>query len=80
MNADQKKQYKIGRDEDGLTRQERKVAKLLTAPPSFSMVGAAAGMTKQRAYQIAKQLVEKGVLVREDDRYILADKNEPLDG
>lgn len=81
MNAalEKKSQYKIGRDEEGLTRQERKVAKLITSPPSFAMVGAAAGMTKQRAYQITKQLVAKGVLIKTGDRYEMADKNASLD-
>lgn len=66
------KQYNLGKNIEGLTAQERKVAKLITSPPSFTQIGISAGITKQRAYQITKQLVEKGVLVKDGDRYVRA--------
>lgn len=62
--------YKLKRNAEGLTAQERKVAKLVTSPPSFTQIGVSAGITKQRAYQITLKLVEKGVLRKEGDRYV----------
>lgn len=62
--------YKLKRNTEGLTAQERKVAKLVTSPPSFTQIGVSAGITKQRAYQITLKLVEKGVLRKEGDRYV----------
>jgi hypothetical protein len=64
--------YKIGRNQEGLTQQERKVARLITSPPSFAQVGTSVGITKQRAYQITQKLLEKGVLIKLGDRYVLA--------
>jgi helix-turn-helix protein len=61
--------YKIGRNQEGLTQQERKIAKLITSPPSFAQVGTSVGVTKQRAYQITQKLIEKGVLIKLGDRY-----------
>lgn len=72
--------YKIGRNGEGLTRQERKIAKLITSPPSFTQVGLSAGVTKQRAYQITTKLVEKGVLVKTPSGYAMASHIEDVNG
>lgn len=64
MTAAVKPGYSIGRDEHGLTENEREVLKSLLAGKSLTAAGEELGLSRQRAFQLAAELIKKGWLVK----------------
>lgn len=60
--------YKIGRDENGLTQNERDVLKGLLEGKTLTAVGGDMDLSRQRAAKLASDLVEKGWLIRGEKR------------
>lgn len=60
--------YKIGRDEHGLTQNERDVLKGLLEGKTLTAVGGDMDLSRQRAAKLAADLVEKGWLIRGEKR------------
>lgn len=60
--------YKIDRDENGLTENERHVLKLLSGGKNLTVIGKEMELSRQRAAKLAADLVKKGWLSRGEKR------------
>lgn len=72
--------YKIGRDEHGLTQNEREVLQGLLEGKTLTAVGVEMGLSRQRAAKLAADLVEKEWLIRGEKRghYAVETKKIPV--
>ena len=72
--------YTIGRDEHGLTENERRVLKGLLQGQTLTAVGHDMGLSRQRTAKLAADLVEKDWLIRGEKRgqYAIEAKKIPV--
>ena len=70
-------QYKIGRDDSGLTRMERSLLGQLALGESPTAAAATIGVTRQRVSQLLAQLEAKGRIIRNGRKVIVVKEEVP---